>query len=216
MALATYTDLQAAVADYMARSDLTSQIVDAIALCEARLNYGHDNPDPRFSSDPLRVREMETRTAVTFSAEYTALPTDFLEMRRVRVLTSPEAVVNYVTPEQFSAAAASATSGTPTVYTIEAGYYRLGPIPASVSGEILYYAKIPALASNATNWLLTAYPNVYLYGALVELCLLIKEDERLPVVGSMFASAVSGLAMSNKRGKFAGSTLQMRPVSGTF
>lgn len=58
MALATYSDLQAAVADYLVRSDLTNQIVDAIALCESRIHYGAGRDTP-FPSPPLRIRSME-------------------------------------------------------------------------------------------------------------------------------------------------------------
>jgi hypothetical protein len=58
MALATYSDLQALVADYLVRSDLTSQIVDAIMLCESRIHYGAGSMTP-FPSPPLRIRAME-------------------------------------------------------------------------------------------------------------------------------------------------------------
>ena len=38
MAITTYTELKSAIADYMARSDLTGNVEDFIALAEARLN----------------------------------------------------------------------------------------------------------------------------------------------------------------------------------
>ena len=60
MALSQYSELKTAVADYMARSDLTSQITDAVALCESRIHYG--SKDVRLPSKPLRVRAMEERT----------------------------------------------------------------------------------------------------------------------------------------------------------
>ena len=60
MALATYANLKSAVADYLARTDLTSQIVDAVTLTESRIAYGSDNP--KFSTRPLRIRAMEARS----------------------------------------------------------------------------------------------------------------------------------------------------------
>ena len=63
MTLATYTDLQAAIANYLARPGDTlvaAPAPDFIALAESRIAYGSDAP---FQSRPLRIRAME-RTAV--------------------------------------------------------------------------------------------------------------------------------------------------------
>ena len=70
MAIATYTDLQTSIANFLARSDLTAQIPDFIALAEASM------------SRELETRSQEKRvTANTVSGnEYLALPTDLREV----------------------------------------------------------------------------------------------------------------------------------------
>src|SRR5262245_58663179 len=63
MALASYADLQAAIANYLARpgdSLVTTPAPDFVTLAESRIAYGADAP---FPSPALRIRAMET-TAV--------------------------------------------------------------------------------------------------------------------------------------------------------
>ena len=67
MALTSYTTLKASIANWLNRSDLTSEIQDDfIKLTEADLN------------SKLRVRSMITQANITIDAETASLPTDFL------------------------------------------------------------------------------------------------------------------------------------------
>ena len=67
MAITTYSDLKTTVANYLARSDLTSVIPDFIQLAEYRLQRD------------LRIRQMlVVATASTTAGDSTlGLPTDF-------------------------------------------------------------------------------------------------------------------------------------------
>ena len=47
--------------------------------------------------------------------------------------------------------------------------------------EVNYFQKIPALATSDPNWLLTAHPDLYLFGALVEAEMFGVNDERAPM-----------------------------------
>jgi hypothetical protein len=63
MALATYTDLQAAIANYLARPGdtlVSTPAPDFVTLAESRIAYGGDAP---FQSSALRIRAMKV-TAV--------------------------------------------------------------------------------------------------------------------------------------------------------
>jgi len=51
----------------------------------------------------------------------------------------------------------------------------------------------PLSASNANNWILTSYPDVYLYGALLEASPYLVEDERVNVWAQLYAAAVGTL-----------------------
>ena len=67
MALSTYTELKSAIANWLNRSDLTSEISDDfIVLTEADLNA------------KLRIRQMHAQTTITIDAETESVPTGFL------------------------------------------------------------------------------------------------------------------------------------------
>jgi hypothetical protein len=83
MALSTYAELKSSVADWLNRSDLTTAIPDFISLAEAQMER------------KLRTRQMISRASATISTEYSALPDDFLEVKSLKLQTSP------VTPLQF-------------------------------------------------------------------------------------------------------------------
>jgi hypothetical protein len=58
-------------------------------------------------------------------------------------------------------------SGLGDLYTIEGSNFRFAPIPEG-DVQLLYYARIPALETSDTNWLLQKHPDIYLFGSLVE------------------------------------------------
>ena len=88
MSITTYTELKTAVANFLARTDLTTQIPDFISLAEARL------------SRELESRSQEKRANATLVVgdEFVALPTDLREVRQVKLNTSPNTVLEYRSP----------------------------------------------------------------------------------------------------------------------
>jgi len=156
MALGTYSELKASVANWLDRDDLTTEIVDFIALAEARFNR------------ELRTPDMEARATASTSGEYLALPDGFLGMRSIYLSGSPQTPLDYFAPHLLRMTHSSGETGQPTSYTIADDQLIFAPIPSTAQTvEILYYGKIPALSdSNTTNWLLTAHPDLYLSGAL--------------------------------------------------
>ncbi len=164
MAITTYAQLQTAIASWLARSDLTSTIPDFITLCETTLNRN------------LRCREMMHTTTLTPSSGTATLPTDYVAWRRVTgSLGQP---LEYAEPDWLYGAYPTAASGTAGYFTIEGESLIVRPSDDTAL-TFSYYKKIPALA-DATNWLLTKYPDVYLFGSLVEADVFIKDpDEAL-------------------------------------
>lgn len=224
MALQSFNDLSNAVANWMGRSgaaDFTGNVPDFILLCESRLNYGSD--DEEFSSPPLRVAQMEipaTTLTILASSNTVALPNDFLEMRRLYLQLSPRnKKLSYVTPNQMD------TFAPPNlpVTTIPSGFYTIQGnnivVPASLStAQTLvmgYYQKIPALtATNTTNWLMAAYPNVYLTGSQLEGAIFVRDLSDIQLMGRLFTAHVRGLRKSDLKGRYSGDALQMRTDTG--
>ena len=76
-------------------------------------------------------------------------------------------------------------SGKPTYFTIVGTNILLGVAPNSATTlQINYYKSLTALSdSNASNDILTNYPELYLYGALAESAPFIMQDERINTWG---------------------------------
>jgi len=191
MAISTYTELQDAVKNWLGgRTDLTSRIPEFITLCEAKLNRS------------LFVRQMETRSTTTADTtdtepEFLSLPSDFQSMRRIRLSSvTGKPRLQYLSGAQADEFryGSDNTSGQPTHFTIMGDEIELIPTPNSnYTIEMVYRKNIPPLASNATNWLLTLAPDIYLYGALLESAPYIKEDSRIAVWAQGLSQTIESL-----------------------
>ncbi len=184
MALDTYTDLKAAVADWLMRDDLTSRIPDFITLCESRSNLR------------LRTRDMQSIATLTISGDAFTLPTDFIEQRRVKSNVDP---VSTLSPISAELADTYSTAGYPYYYVITGSSLYVYP-PNTSDITLDYWAKIPALSdSNADNWLLLKAPAVYLYGTLMESAPFLEDDARSAVWAQLYVAACDELSKADQR-----------------
>lgn len=204
MALATYTDLQASVASWLNRSDLSAVIPDFVSMAEAK------------HSRDLRLRKQVTSTTLSTVANTrgVSLPTDFLEIENISILGSPERQITYATVEQLdSVYPNSGTVAEPSLYTIEGDQILFGPTPdGAYSVSLLYYAKFPALASNSTNWLLTNHPSAYLYASLMYACMYLKDRIGVQEYRALYEQVAKDLQVQDDRAQHSGSTLRVRRV----
>lgn len=156
MAIGTYAQLKTAVAGWLHRSDLTTLIPDFVSLCEADIRRD------------LRVREMEQSATGSLSGSTLAIPTGFLEMRRVMLA---DRVQTYLTPAEFNSVRTSSTDS----YTILGTNFVFQA--ASGSYQIDYYKAFDAFSADGdTNWLLTNHPDAYLFGSLAWACTYTQDD----------------------------------------
>jgi hypothetical protein len=201
MAFASYSDLQATIASYLARSDLTTQIVDFIALAEARL------------ARELRTRKMlvVARADTTAGTETLGLPNDFLEMRDVHLRTNPASPVTYLSPNSFFATARTTDSGKPINYTVLSTEIQFAPIPdTAYSTQMLYYYKPPVLSTtNSSNVFLANYPDALLYAALGEAEPYLMNDARLQTWASLYDRAISTINVADQSSEYGGQPISM-------
>jgi hypothetical protein len=198
MSLDTYANLQAEIALWLNRTDLTAQIPGFITLAEAQMNRR------------LRAFQMLSRSSFPISGELTALPSDFLAVETLRNTTSG-LVLRSVSPRMMDddRATYDYAAGDPQRYSIEGVNLRVSPVPgAAVATSLLYYAALPALASNTSNWLLALYPDAYLYGALTQSAPYLRADERLATWSTLFLAAMADI---NEKSSGFGGALDMQP-----
>lgn len=206
MAITSYSTLQTTVGDWLNRSDLTTVIPDFITLAEAQFNR------------TLRHRKMVERATATLDTEYSAMPADWLESIRYQINTNPITVMEFVSPDQAAMLkGAYSTSGKPIFYSQIGQQFQVIPAPDSGSaytGELTYYASIPALsAGNTSNWLLVDSPDIYLYGALLQSAPYLQDDQRLNIWAAIYQRLIEDLKVSDERSRMATSSLRMRARS---
>jgi len=201
MAFTSYSDLKTTIANYLARSDLTSVIPDFIRLAEERLRRD------------LRTRQMlVVATADTTAGDSTVgLPTDFLEMRDIHLNTNPIASLSYEAPNAFYSNTRATQSGLPTTYTVLASELQFSPIPDGVyTAQMLYYAKPPLLSdSNASNVFLANFPDALLYAALGEAEPYLMNDARLQVWASLYDRAIASISAADQSSEYSGQPMAM-------
>lgn len=203
MALDSYASLQSSIQQWMGdRTDLASYCADFIALAEAEIGV------------EMRSRKQVTIADLVLDADSKAdLPADYLAYRNVVALTSPRRKLEEVTPGYRDDAWPFRDAGWPVAFSIDNDSILVLPA-TSYDIEIEYYAKIPALSdSNTTNWVLTLYPTLYLYGAAKQAAIFTDDDARLQKFAQLFdtklAEAVAaerGALWSNGRARVDGPT----------
>lgn len=197
--ITNYATLQSAIADYLNRADLTSQIQTFIQFAEADLNTR------------LRTREMIVRATTSNSDEFVKLPTDWLEGINLQI-QGGQSPLRYITLDEADIINASNTYTQTRFYSLMDGAIELVPPPGDyITVEMVYYAKIPALSDAVTtNWLIAKAPDVYLYGALTHAAPFLMDDQRVNVFGQIYLARVQSLQDESQKALHSGSPLIAR------
>lgn len=191
MAITNYTTLQSTIADYLARTDLTTQIPLFIQLAENRLRRD------------LRIRPMlKVVTASTTANDPTvSVPSDFLEMRDLHIEANPIHTIIYQNPSNFfrNTKAGTLTGGYPNNYTIMGSEFQFAPIPdAAYTLKMVYYAAPEYLsATNSSNAFLANCPDLLLYGALGEAEPYLMNDARTATWAQLYDRGLNSLTISD-------------------
>jgi len=195
MSLTTYDGLQASIANWLNRTDLTSEIPDFIALAEDRL------------SQEVRVPTTEKTAAVILDANgAVTIPADFLELKYAFYNENPLERVSLTELRGYVK-----TSGDPVIFAREARQFVFQPIPTMTATDrliFIYYKDVPDLSAlNPTNELLEMAPQLYLYSSLVEASNFLGSDPSR--WETSYQSALSRLLLHARSAEFAGSTPQI-------
>jgi hypothetical protein len=193
--ITNYTDLQSTIADYLARSDLTTQIPLFIQLAENRLRRD------------LRTRPMlkVVTTSTTAGDATVAMPSDFLEMRDLHIDASPMHTMIYQNPSNFfrNTKAGTSDSGYPLNYTAMGSEFQFAPIPDSAyTLKMVYYAAPTYLGvSNSSNVFLANCPDLLLYASLGEAEPYLMNDARIQTWATLYDRGLASLTASDDAGE---------------
>jgi hypothetical protein len=194
--ITTYAELQAAVANWMHRTDLTAKIPDFITFAENKIYRD------------LRVRCMEEPLSGTIANEVLAVPASYLELKHAYVDTATKRPLARKTPEWIYKNY-PATSGVPLFIATEGDSFIFGPTPDSAyTIKGIYFKRLPALSdSNTTNWFLTNAADLVLSASLAEAAEYARDINALAYWSGKYETLRAVVQRENDMEAFSGSQL---------
>lgn len=202
MAITTFTELKAAIASELDRTDLTSQIPDFIALAEHYFMHGAG-----IGSEPLRVREMELEVDISPVSNAYTIPADYVGVIDVAAKTSPIRSLDLISKRAANSIYPTRGSGYPNHYFVVGSSLTVLPY-TSADIEFTYYQSLPALGdSNASNWLLAKMPNLYLRGALMEAGMHLSQPDLAAPMKSLTDGYISTLNNASDAARLANGSM---------
>ena len=155
MSIATYSELKTAIANWCNRDDLTAVIPDFVRLAEVRIK------------SLVKVRGDESEVSLTCKAgsEYLDLPLDFKSPVALWMADSREKLPQLM-PQSMPF---DSNAGRPAFWIIDGDRIKFNcPADQDYTVALRYTQAFELSDSNYCNAILTAYPDVYLFGSLVE------------------------------------------------
>lgn len=198
-----YTWLTTQIASFLNRADVYGSIPDFIGLAEIQI---------RRRLAQAGIQGGVTRATTTINAEFETPPTDFggpIAMTIQDPVTLKWLALEPDTPTGIATIKGDreATSAIPDRFAVVGGSFQFSPTPdQAYTVDLQYWANLTALStSNTTNWALTAYPDVYLYGALCHAAPYVRDlgDQNVPAPISqwraMFETACQEIIDAERR-----------------
>lgn len=189
MTLSTYSDLKAAVADWLERADLTARIPDFIRLAEVQIGR------------TLRERRTMRRATAVITDPFSAAPGDLLEVRTITMADGGEDWMLAPTPpEDLSRRGSRRETGRPRFWSLVGEEFRYYPAPdRPYLATLTYEAQAPALSeAQPSNWLLVEHPDVYLFGALKEAAPFLRDAEAAALFETKYRTALEEIRQARR------------------
>ena len=199
--------MQTGVADWLNRSDLTDAIKAFIQLTESKFKR------------VLRTKHKSVVQYVTVADNGAVAIGATIENYEMYITEPVEKAgpIEAVGPGRIyqERAFRGNVTGRPLFGSIVDTEMRLAPIPDDVYtieivGEAIF---VPLSASQTSNYILDDYPDVYLYGALMEAVPYLKHDERIPVWQTKFDTALAELEQAQMRNEYPNTLVAKVPTN---
>jgi hypothetical protein len=207
MSLGNYGELKTAIAARLARSNMTALIPDFVLITHAKLMRGHKDPlSGRWIVPPLRLDDMIETSELTPTDGAADLPAGYLSTKLLTSAAS-EVPLRYMSPADLRTRAIFGQSGRPVFYTIQGGQILIAPS----NGETLsltHFAEVALPSADAdTNAIFTKVPQAYLFGALAEAYMHIRQEDRAQLYLSQLGAAVAAANDTAEEGLVSGEPL---------
>ena len=203
--ISNYATLQTAIADYLARDDLTSYIPNFIQNAENKLYR------------ILNLRNEETALSESISSGSVAVPSDFKALKFAYYDATPVSLLQWMPIEDLYRKYPDRSEvTTPLAISREGANFVFGPVSSDGTLKGIYYAKKAPLRTTDPSWYVTNAPEVLLYGSLLESEPFSPSDERLqlllPIWQRMFDQAVETLRLENSNAEVSRGAVYSQPA----
>ena len=183
MPITNFTELQAAAANWQARSDLTTTLPDAISLAEARLNRDLGEV---LATTPLtgilNNRSIDI-TALSVAEPITLYLTLATGVSEQEMLKRADGDFPY-----------AATSGVPNIWAMAGTNLVFDcPLLSAYTFRFHYRQRFSLSVAAPTNWLLTNHPDIYLAATLIWGGLFTSDDKRMVTYAAVLAEGIPSL-----------------------
>lgn len=214
MTISNIGTLQTAAESWTERTFDDALFLEWANAVARKLMYGVMGPDGRtWVVPPLRCRDMEVGDTLTTSNGSVAVPTDWLEFKRIWIDANDGKDLIYLPLTQFRSVTESQQTGTPQYYTIDSSSVYVAPT-TDADLTVTYYPTLGGFSDdNSSDAILTAHPEIYLSGVLAEAYRWIRDVEGVTLETAEFAAKVRGVNAQDKAAHSSGSMLVMRPQS---
>ena len=201
--ITTYAGLKAGMLAWLARSGdtlLEGRFDDFLLNCERRMYYGFavDEPASPLRSDALRIPEMETvDAAFALTSGSVAQPAGFLELISAynNSLNAPLDIVSQRTLDGYG----TQSQGGTRLIAVSGTNFRFVDAPSSGTATLRYYRKLATPTGSTVNDILANYPDVYLYGCLIEAATFTQDEGAALRYLALYNASAAGLNARTQR-----------------
>lgn len=202
--ITSYSTLLTAVADYLAKSNLSTFTPNFV-----------QNWEEKFLRQPMNFgRWMETSLSSAISSSVLAVPSAYLGLKYAYVDGSPASRLDRVSLNQlYGTYPRGGDSARPRWISRDTTNFVFGPIPDSdytIKG--VYWAKPTLLRSFASDaaahWIIVNAPDLALYGALLEAQPFLMNDKRIPTWDGFYKQALQNYRDLQREEDVSGSPIQ--------
>lgn len=208
MAIDSFAKLQSEILDTLNRTDLVADVTEySPGTIEGAVIRAISKAERRIVRR-LRTREFETSTSfnTTATVETIAIPSDYLMAKTMILNQNPISVLQQKDLPQLYSDNPGSTTGTPDSFSPFGTNFYLRPIPAANTPMKLfyYYQPTPLSSTNTSNVLLTKYPDLLLYGVLIEVTAHVEDDDRIQLWKGAFDEAIKDITDDNTLNRWSG------------
>jgi hypothetical protein len=190
MPLTNYTDLQSETANWLNRTDLTSQIPSFVKAAEVGINR------------LVRTASMEVEvTVVTAGTRFIAFPTRMIEIKQLAIINANNSrnLLTPVAPRHLDSVVSTVASR-PQYYTLR-DQIEIDCTPDQNYNLACRYVKGWDLITDGTNSLMTNHPDVYLYSTLAQAAVYLRDADGISIYSQQAMTAIQQANVSEGRNK---------------